>query len=284
LIRVYAVPENERRAMADAIDQTDAGVGPSTDVDTVPTEESIEADMNTVSWEDGDDDGAEAEPVTEAATEETDEAEEDSDDAVESEDTTEDEVEPQTTEPEEDSTTSKDDEERKRHNQEMAQRRIQEREAKRQKQAEDQDNYLKEAEDATDQALRQLQVDAYNNRVMMVTNQVQSDVISARDSIDLFTSKDPIVRESMLKALDDFETYHIKKDEYGNMTGVTADVRQYLHAKADEIRTLTSIGARQQTEKKKAQQSRTTTPPAKSPPRAKVDPDMEAFDSVANSY
>lgn len=263
--------------MADAIDQTDSAVGTADEVDTTTDEESIESSMEEVSWDDGDKDESEVEDESEAATEEDTDTEEESTDDVESEDSDQ--------ETEEDSTTSKDDEEaRKRHNQEMAQRRIQEREAKQKAQLEDQQKYLADAEDATDQALRQLQVDAYNNRIMMVTNQVRSDIITARDSIDLFNHENPVIREAMLKAVDDFETYHVQKDEYGNMTGIQGDVQQYLHAKAEEIRQLTGIGKQEQVKAKQQQNRRTTAPPAKSPPKAKVDPDLEAFDAEASSW
>ena len=269
--------------MASPIDETSDAAGTADDVDT-----SADLEDSDISWDDGDDVESDVDQSDdEAATDSDDDATE-ADDSDVNEDVEEstDDATDSDQQPQEDRTDSaKEDEERRRYNDEQARKRIADREARRQKQADDQQKYLQEADDATDQALRQLQVDAYNNRVMMLTNQIQADLnatVSTPEISQLINSTNPDVRESMLKALDDFEAFHIKKDEYGNITAVDGDVRQYLHAKADEIRRLTGVGKQEQAKAKETQKKRTTPTPTRAPKQAKND-DM-GFEDYLTQY
>lgn len=158
----------------------------------------------------------------------------------------------------------------------------QEREAKRRaEKAQSQAEYLEGAEDDRDLALRQLQIDAYNNRIEGNTNKLQNGIDKAVASIDLFRDGSPEVKEELAKSLDDFEKMYIKRDQNGDPIEVAGDVYQYLQEKADSIRRLTGIGARQQKTDKANQKARTLTPPAKTPKAPAKDEALEAFDEEA---
>lgn len=159
----------------------------------------------------------------------------------------------------------------------------QEREAKRRaEKAQSQAEYLDGAEDDRDLALRQLQIDAYNNRIEGNTNKLQNGIDKAVASIDLFRDGSPEVKEELAKSLDDFERMYIKRDQNGDPIEVAGDVYQYLQEKAESIKRLTGIGARQQKTDKANQKARTLTPPAKTPKAPAKDPMLEAFDEEAS--
>lgn len=168
----------------------------------------------------------------------------------------------------------------KRHNAEMAQKRIADKEAAK---AEAQDKYLQEAEDDKDLALRQLQVDAYNNRIEVNNNKLQNGIEKAVATIDLFKDGSPEVQEALAESLDEFEAIYTRKDQNGDVIEVTGDVYQYLQRKADSIRRLTAVGATTQQRNKGNEKSRTLATPVKTPVEPKIDPMVEAFDEEAYS-
>lgn len=147
-----------------------------------------------------------------------------------------------------------------------------------------QQDYLEQAEDDKDLALRQLQIDAYNNRVEISTAKLQTGIDKAVASIDLFRDGSPEVKEELANSLDDFERMYVKRDRNGNPIEVRADVYQYLQSKADSIARLTNIGARQQTKSKANEKSRTLNKPSRVPKEGKVDPELAAFDEEANRW
>lgn len=171
--------------------------------------------------------------------------------------------------------------ERKKRNAEYAQKRIAEREAKAKELKDSQQEYLKDAEDDKDLALRQLQIDAYNNKVDFNTNKLQSGIDKAAANIDLLSADAPAeAREFLLNSLDEFEALYVTRDQYGNPTDVKGDVYTFLQNKADSVKRLTSIGARTQTKAKDDAKTRTMTPPSKAPKEPKKDSDLEDFDKA----
>lgn len=144
-----------------------------------------------------------------------------------------------------------------------------------------QKDYLEAAEDDRDLALRQLQIDAYNNKVEANANKLQNGIDKAVAAIDLFQTGSPEVKEELVNALDDFERMYVRKDQNGDPIEVTGDVYQFLQTKAESIRKLTNVGVRQQVKDKTKTKSRTITAPAAKPKEAAKDPLLEAFDEEA---
>lgn len=235
-------------------------------------------------------------PDTDVALEDMDVSFEDEEDTDESEDS---EAEIEDTEPAESEEESKEDEQpeeqseevadeekaedttaedTKKHNAEMAAKRIAERQAKEQAKQEQQQKYLDEAEDNRDLALRQLQVDAYNNKVESNQNKLTNGIERAVSSIDLFQTGAPEVKEALANALEKFEQMYVSYDSNGDPVAVKGDVYEYLQNEADSIRKILSIGARNQSKAKTNAKARTETLPTRAPKEPKVDPDLAAFD------
>jgi hypothetical protein len=166
----------------------------------------------------------------------------------------------------------------KKHNAEMAARRIAEKQAREQAKLEQQQKYLEEAEDNKDLALRQLQVDAYNNRVEKHKNNLENGIEKAVSSIDLFREGSPEVKEVLAQRLEDFERLYVDYDSNGDPVNVKGDVYEYLTKEADSIRKILNTGARNQVKAKDKAKARTETLPTRAPKEPKVDPDMAAFD------
>jgi len=270
--------------MSDTTDQDVVDTSVSDEVDTSTNEEAQDTDTDLedmeISFEDGEeteesDESEEEEPASESDKEEEEESAED----VESNDSKETEEEDTTSEEQGPS-----EEEIKRHNAEMAQRRIAEREARERLKEEAQKEYLEAAEDDKDLALRQLQIDAYNNKIESNSNKLQNGIDKAVANIDLFTKGSPEVKEELARSLDDFERMYVRYDQNGDPIEVKGDVFQYLQDKADSIKRLTGVGARQQIKDKSKTTARTQTPPSRAPKQPKSDPDIDAFDEEANRW
>ena len=195
---------------------------------------------------------------------------------------------------EEDKTKSKDDAEpelsdedkRKAHNREMAERRIQEKQKRSETLKEAQQEYIAEAdkEDPHDIAIRQLNVDAYNNTVERNTNKLENGYQKALKDFDILNDEDPAIQREIDATLDAFQAQHVSVDKYGNPTEVRGDLYEFLQAKADSIRELTGKGARQQAKAKGKEKSKSFTPPTRAPKEKAKDADLEAFDEEANRY
>lgn len=147
-----------------------------------------------------------------------------------------------------------------------------------------QEQYIDAAEDEKDLALRQLQVDAYNNKVEGNINKLQNGIDKAIAGIDLFKTGTPEQKERLLREVDKFEALHVRKDRNGDPVEVTGNIYTYLQEEADSIRRLTGVGARQQVRDKSKTKAKTLTPPASKPKPAEVDPDVEAFDAEAERW
>jgi len=249
--------------MADDISTTDeddtsvvASEDTSTNDDTQDTEDELE-DIEVT-----------PEELAEGETKE--ESEED-------DESTEDKESEEDAEAEEEDTTSEADKQR------AAKIAFEQREAQRRaEQTKAQQEYLEKAEDDKDLALRQLQIDAYTNRIETNTSKLQTGIDKAVASIDLFREGSPEVKEELANSLDDFERMYVQRDRNGNPISVTGDVYQYLQSKADSIARLTGIGARQQSKNKANEKSRTLNKPSRTPKQGKVDPALDAFDEEAS--
>jgi hypothetical protein len=241
-----------------------------------------------VSFDDADDDQESSEETKE---EPASDSEEETPEDDESTDTTDENQEDQ--EETEDDTTSDDSSndvelDRKQYNDEMAKRRIAEKQLHEERQAREQENlkrYLDEAgDDEMELEKRQLEVERHlvqREKASVTQDKLLVGIDKAVAGIDLFRTGTPEIKEELAKSLDDFEAMYVKKDKDGNYLEVNADVYQFLQTKADSIRRLTGIGAREQTKQKAKEKSRTVARPTRTPKEPKQDDDMAAFDEMA---
>ncbi len=238
-------------------------------VDTSTNEESLDLDLedDETSFEDMDDETEDSESENEDTEPTESEEESDVDEADE---------ESEAEESKEEDTPSEED--IKRHNAEMAQRRIAEKQAREASKQEQQLEYLKSAETEEQLALRQLQIDAYNNKVTANANSLENGIEKAVASIELFRDGSPEVKEALAQSLDTFEKMHVQYDQYGEPIKVTGDVYEYLQNEANKIQRIIQVGARNQVKDKSKAKARTETIPSKAPKEPKVDPDLAAFD------
>lgn len=252
---------------------TNEVVDTSTNEETQDTESQLEE--SDVSFDDFEDDSEEDE------TEESEESEED-ESANESTDETEEESEEDADQEQESPAVSENDQ--KRHNDEMAKKRIAEREAREKAKRDAQDEYINEATDPHEIALRQLQVDAYNNRIQMNTNSLQNAIDKSTAHIDLFKTGTPEVKEALYEAADDFERMFVVRDKNGDPVEINGDLFEYLQNKAETIRKLTGAGARENKQAKEQAKARTMPTPTRAPKKPKGDPDLEGFDEEASRW
>lgn len=254
-------------------------------VDTSTNEESLDTDNeledDSTSFDDVEDtdetEGLKDEDTDTEPLELDDESEDDEEQSDESKETDESSDE----ETKEEDTASEDDKKSEYEglsNKEAAARRVAEKQAREQAKIEQQQQYLEQAEDQKDLALRQLQVDAYNNRVERNRDKLDSGIEKAVASIELFRTGDPEVKEELARRLEDFEAKHVQYDNNGDPVNVTGDVYDYLTKEADSIQRILNTGARRQTKAKDQAKARTVTLPTRAPKEPKVDPDLAAFD------
>lgn len=255
---------------AEATDEVDT----STNEETSNPEAELENSDFSFDSEDDTDETDESEEVEES--EETDDDEE----ATESTDETKEEsAEDEDLKTEEADTTSE--EQQRKAAKEAFDRREAARIAKEKAKQEAQDKYLNDAEDARDLAFRQLQVDAYNNRVLTNSNTLQNGIDKAIAHIDLFKTGTPEEKDELANALDDFERMYITRDQNGDPVEVRGDVFEFLATKAESIRRLTGVGARTAKQDKVKTKSRTLAPPTRAPKQKKSDPEIDGFDDEA---
>jgi len=143
----------------------------------------------------------------------------------------------------------------------------------------DQQKYVEAAEDEGDEALRQLQVEAYNNRVDRNTNSLINGFDKATATIDVFQNPTPEVQEFLDDAIDEFQARFVTVDRLGNPTEVRGDIHQFLSKKAETIRKLQQTGAIKQSSDTAKVKSKTLTPPARVPAKGKSDPIMDVLRS-----
>jgi hypothetical protein len=233
-----------------------------TDVELEDMDISFEDEEDTDETEDSEDETQDTEPA---------ESEEESEEDEQQEDVADEEPVEEDTTPTEDT---------KKHNAEMAAKRIAEKQAREKAKEEQQQRYLEDAEDARDLAVRQLQIDAYNNKVERNRNKLDSGIEKAVASIDLFRDGSPEVKEELARRLEDFEAKHVQYDSNGDPIQVNGDVYEYLQNEADSIRRILNTGARNQSKAKTKAKARTETLPTRAPKEPKVDPDIVEFEKA----
>lgn len=183
------------------------------------------------------------------------------------------------TEPQETEEESEDDEQVS--NNEAAARRIQEKRDRDSKVKQDQVDYLSQAEDERDLVVKQLQVDAYNNRIEINRDKLTNSYEKALNSFDILRDESPEIKAAVDEAIDAFQAMNVTIDSYGNPLEVRGDLYKYLQTKADSIKNLAGLGARNQINSKTKEKSKVLTPPGKPPKESKEDPDLKAFDEEA---
>lgn len=179
--------------------------------------------------------------------------------------------------------TLSDEDKQKQHNREMAEKRIQERKDREDKLKKEQQDYVAEADesDPRDLAVRQLQVDAYNNKVESNTNKLTIGYDRAIKDFDVLSDPSPEIQSELASALDAFQAMHVTLDKYGNPTEVRGDLYQYLQAKADSISRLTGIRSKLQEKNKAKEKSKAIITPGRAPKAAKSNPMLDGFDEEA---
>jgi len=138
--------------------------------------------------------------------------------------------------------------------------------------------HLEAAQDEQDLALRQLQIDAYNNKVNANSDRLTNQYEKALNSIEVFKEPTPEVAEYLNQAIDEFEARFVQMDELGNPVSVNGDLYAFLQTKAGLVEKLTQLGARrekQSSAKEKAAVTPAPSAPAKEP---KQDAAVKAFD------
>lgn len=220
--------------------------------------------------DDSDDEEAQEDDPEEESTEESEETEAEADDS--DEDT------------EEEAKETKSADEQKRLNNEAAQRRIAERAERERLRQAAQDKYLESAEDDKDLALKQLQIDAYNNKVERNSDRLKTGIDRALADIDLFRDGSPEVKEYLTSKVDEFEKLYVAYSSTGDPVEVKADVYEYLQKEADTIRRLVDVGVRKNATDKQKVKAKTIPRPSKTPKEPKVDPDLAAFDEEVEKY
>lgn len=270
----------------------DKSVDTSVDEEALDTEAEDALENDETSFDD------EGSDETEEQFDDDEQANE-SDDEEESEADTDSEVQDKKTE--EVDTPSEED--RKRHNAEMAQKRIAEKKAKEEEKRKSQMEYVNAANDVyekakerglsddearyeanKDLAFRQLQVDAYNNRIETNTSKLDTGIDRAVADIDLFRTGSQSVRDELAASLDEFEAMYIVRDQNGDPVEVKGDVYQFLQAKADSIRRLLDDGKRSSVKDRTNARSRTDTLPDRKPKEAKKDDMLDGFDEEAGRW
>jgi len=228
--------------------------------------EDIEVNLEDISdeSEDAEDEDTDTEPSTEEKSKE---------------DVTEEEAE--STEDTEESEVESEKDKQKAFNKEMAEKRIQEKQQRQRDLKASQEKYLTEAEDDQQLALRQLQIDAYDNKVEANSNKLTNAYEKALNDFKILGDDSPEIKAEVDAALDAFQAMHVTIDAYGNPSEIRGDLYSYLQSKAESIEKLTGIRAKKQAEAKDKEKSKTFMPPSKAPQEPKVDPDLAAFDDEA---
>lgn len=148
-------------------------------------------------------------------------------------------------------------------------------------QREQQQAYLAEAQDEQDLALRQLQIDAYENRVERFTNTLTNSYERAVADFEVLRDPNPVIQNRINRAIDAFQAQSVAMDSYGNPTAVSGDLYTYLQEEADTISQLSGIRNQQLKEDKGKQRTKAVTTPRRAPSEPKEDPDIAAFNAEA---
>lgn len=154
------------------------------------------------------------------------------------------------------------------------QQRQAEKAAKQAKIQEAQAQHLNDAQDEQDLALRQLQIDAYTNKVENNTSRLQNQYEKAVNDIEIFRNPTTEVQQELDAAIDEFQERFVQIDEFGNPVNVGNDLYQFLAQRANSIMRWQQMGAKSEKAGQAKQRSAVTPKPAGSPRTPKVDPIM----------
>lgn len=249
------------------VEVTEQVTDTSTEVEDKPTDDTEDVNLEDI----------------EVNLEDISESEEKSDDETESESKETDTKEETEVEESKEKEVSEEDK-RKAFNKEMAERRIQEKQQRELTLKQQQEEYLTTAEDNRDLALRQLQIDAYNNKIDSNTNKLTNGYERALKDFEVLGDQTPEIKAEIDQAIDAFQAMHVTLDAYGNPIEVREDIYQYLQSKAESIAQLTRIGERKQSMSKSKEKSKTLTMPTRAPQKPKVDADLAAFEEEASRW
>lgn len=144
-----------------------------------------------------------------------------------------------------------------------------------------QQEYVAEGEDERDTALRQLQVDAYTNRVENNSSKLTNSYEKAIKDFDILSSSDPAIKAEVDAAIDAFQAQHVTVDQYGNPYEIRGDFYQALQQKAESLERLSGIKAKRQETAKTKEKSKAMPKPSRTPKEPAKDPLLEAFEEEA---
>lgn len=259
--------------MADKESTTTAPVEDAvTSTNEEPIDDGKSLEDSDVSFEDFEDEDEADESETETEdTEPTDTEEESGDDVDSKEESTE--------TPE---TELSDEDKRKAENKSHAEQRIREKQQRDTVLKKEQTEYVSETQDPIEIAVRQLQVDAYNNKTDANTNKLTNDYERALKDFPILGDKSPAIQKEIDDAITAFDARYTTFDQYGKPVDVRGDLYSYLQSKADSIEKLTGLGATKQTKDKVREQSKTLQTPVRSPKQPKSDAMLDAFDEEAS--
>lgn len=156
-------------------------------------------------------------------------------------------------------------------------RRQEERKARDQALTKAQEEHLAQAQDEADLAFRQLQIDAYTNKVTTNSDRLTNQYEKAINDIEIFRNPTPEIAEALGEFIDEFQDRYVQLDELGNPVAVTGNLYEHLTNRAALIQKLSQVGARKEKAATAKQRSAVTPPPAGSPKEPKTDPIMEGL-------
>ncbi len=139
--------------------------------------------------------------------------------------------------------------------------------------------HLEAAQDEQDLAFRQLQIDAYTNKVNSNTDRLTNQYEKALNTIDAFRDPTPEVAEYLGEAIDEFEARFVQMDELGNPVEVKGDLYAFLQSKAGLVERLTQLGARKAKQSSAKEKAAVTPPPSAPTKEPKEDPAVKAFEA-----
>lgn len=251
----------------------------STDVSTEVEDDGVSLEDMNVSFEDFEDEDEKLEQELETETEDTEpeESEEESED-TDSEETEESEEETEETEP-----VLSDQEKQKQANREAAEKRIADKREREAKIKEEQDKYIASDEDPIAKAVRELQVQQYNNTVKSNENTLTNDYNRALQDNEILRSDNPAIQKRVDRAIKAFQAESTTFDKDGRPSDVRGSLYDYLTTEAESIQELSGLGATKQAEDKSKQKSKTIQTPTRVPRQPKTDAMLDAFDEEAKA-
>jgi hypothetical protein len=274
--------------MAEEANNADANVDEATNdaelaLENDETSWDTEAEASTEVTEDSD--AGSDQDLEDFDSEEEDDSDSESEEEAESEEADADDTEEAQDDTEtDDSQTQQTEEERKAHNREMAEKRLEAKAARESSLRDSQLEFINEAATEEELAVRELQVEAYNNKVDRNTNKLTTDYERALKDFDVLRDPNPAIQAEVDAAIDAYQATAVRIDSFGNPIDVKGSLYDFLQTKADSIKRLTGLGAQEQIKSKAKERTKVTAVPSRAPKAAKADADIDAFDEEASRY